>query len=60
MLDLDDEIIAVTKEWVEKAENDFDSATILMRARTRRPLESICFHVQQCVEKYLKSLLIIN
>lgn len=60
MLGPDDETIIVASEWVNKAEKDFDAATILMRARTSRPLEPICFHVQQCVEKYLKKLLIIN
>lgn len=60
MLGPDYETITVAREWIEKAEKDFDAATILMRARKQRPLEPICFHVQQCVEKYLKTLLIVN
>jgi HEPN domain-containing protein len=60
MLDSDDETISVAREWVEKAEEDFEAATVLMRTRKQRLLEPICFHVQQCVEKYLKTLLIVN
>jgi HEPN domain-containing protein len=60
MLGLDNETINVAREWVEKAEKDFDTATVLMRMRKQRLLEPICFHAQQCVEKYLKTLLIVN
>ena len=45
-----------TREWVKKAENDFETALALTR-RKRLLTESICFHCQQCVEKYLKARL---
>ena len=46
------------KEWLEKAEEDFEAAKTIMKRR-RRPLPSIvCFHCQQAAEKYLKALLI--
>jgi HEPN domain-containing protein len=47
---------AATREWVSKAEEDFLAAVDLSRRRT--PLwSSVCFHAQQCAEKYLKSRL---
>lgn len=45
-----------TREWVKKAENDFETAAALMR-RKKILGDSICFHCQQCVEKYLKARL---
>ena len=46
----------LTKEWVQKAENDFQAAEQLARATP--PLhETVCFHCQQCADKYLKALL---
>jgi len=44
-----------TREWVAKAEEDFLSATDLARRRKRPVWNSICFHAQQCAEKYLKA-----
>jgi HEPN domain-containing protein len=48
---------AATREWVSCAEEDFDVATALMRRRTKTAANSIGFHCQQCVEKYLKARL---
>lgn len=45
------------REWVRCAEEDFDVASTLLCRRTRTPANSICFHAQQCVEKYLKARL---
>lgn len=46
-----------TMEWIEKAEADFDVVVVLRRSRKRRRYDAICFHCQQCVEKYLKARL---
>ena len=46
-----------TREWVRCAEEDFDVAVALMRRRTKTAANSIGFHCQQCVEKYLKGRL---
>ncbi len=48
---------ADTKEWLRFAEEDFDVASALMRRRTRTAANTIGFHCQQCVEKYLKARL---
>jgi HEPN domain-containing protein len=45
-----------TAEWVSKAEDDRLAARTLNRSAT--PLHDVvCFHCQQCAEKYLKGLL---
>ena len=45
----------ITREWVAKAEEDFLSATDLARRRKTPLWNSVCFHAQQCAEKYLKA-----
>ena len=43
-------------EWIEKAEEDYNGAKWLQQSPN--PLHNaICFHVQQCIEKYLKAWL---
>jgi HEPN domain-containing protein len=46
---------AATREWVEKAEADYAAALLLRRSRKRYTRDIVCFHLQQCVEKYLKA-----
>jgi len=43
--------------WVKKAEEDYETAISLARKRHSVP-NSVCFHCEQCIEKYLKALLI--
>lgn len=45
----------LTREWVEKAEGDFATATRERRARKAPNYDAACFHAQQCAEKYLKA-----
>ncbi len=46
----------MAKEWVEKAEGDYKAANV--QWATNDPVyDDICFHAQQCVEKYLKAWL---
>lgn len=47
----------LTQEWIDKAEADFSTAERELRARKRLNYDSVCFHAQQCVEKYLKARL---
>ena len=49
---------AVTREWVDKAEEDFSVAAGLSRRRKNRAPNVQSFHCQQCVEKYLKARLV--
>jgi len=47
----------LTREWVEKAEGDLDTALRELRARKRPNFNAACFHAQQLAEKYLKAWL---
>lgn len=47
----------LTAEWVQKAEDDFVVAQKMYRARKRPVYDAVCFHAQQCAEKYLKAYL---
>jgi len=56
MSDQDDRLLMVRK-WIEKAEHDLQTAAHSLKLGKAGPTDTICFHVQQCVEKYLKALL---
>ena len=47
----------LTHEWVEKAEGDFRTASREWRVRKAPNYDAVCFHAQQCIEKYLKARL---
>jgi HEPN domain-containing protein len=47
----------VVAEWVSKAEGDFLTAGRELRARKAPNYDAVCFHAQQCAEKYLKAVL---
>ncbi|MGA2441998.1 MAG: HEPN domain-containing protein [Tepidisphaeraceae bacterium] len=42
---------------MQKAEGDYDVVLLLLRSRKRTRYDPMCFHCQQCVEKYLKARL---
>ena len=46
-----------TLEWVAKAEGDFATMERECRARKSPNYDAVCFHAQQCAEKYLKARL---
>jgi HEPN domain-containing protein len=48
---------AQTRQWVQKAEADYDAVLLLRRSRKRSRFDTIRFHCQQCAEKYLKARL---
>ena len=47
----------LTAEWVSKAEGDFNVMERESRVRKDPSFDGICFHAQQCAEKYLKARL---
>ena len=53
-----DAIVAVVREWIHKAENDLQAASQILTLGKDAPTDTICFHAQQCVEKYLKAVLV--
>lgn len=48
----------ITVEWVAKAEGDFAVMQRETRARKNPNYDAICFHAQQCDEKYIKAMLV--
>ncbi len=45
--------------WIQKAEDDYEAGKLLMQ--TPSPITWIvCFHMQQCAEKYLKAYLVFH
>lgn len=47
----------VAAQWVEKAEHDLRNAEHTLTLGEDCPYDTVCFHAQQCAEKYLKALL---
>ena len=47
----------LSQEWVDKAEGDFHTALRESRVRKAPNYDAVCFHSQQCAEKYLKAYL---
>jgi HEPN domain-containing protein len=46
-----------TREWIEKAESDYQLALSLLRRRKTTFCDQACFHAQQSAEKFLKARL---
>lgn len=51
------EVLAIVRQWIEKADNDLKNAEYTLRMIDDCPFDTVCFHAQQCIEKYLKALL---
>ncbi len=47
---------AIVREWIGKAEGDYRLALLGMKADDPSIYDGVCFHCQQCIEKYLKAL----
>jgi HEPN domain-containing protein len=47
----------LTKEWIEKAEGDYHTALREVYAENFQNWDAVCFHAQQCIEKYMKARL---
>lgn len=47
-------------QWIEKAEHDLGNAEYTLTIFEDCPFDTVCFHAQQCVEKYLKGWLIFK
>lgn len=47
-----------TTEWVQKAEGDMNTAQREFAVQDEPNHDAVCFHAQQCAEKYLKARLI--
>ena len=47
----------ITAEWITKAEGDFATAERELGVTISPNYDAVCFHAQQCAEKYLKARL---
>ena len=56
----DDAVARVAKEWIARAEDDWVTASHVLKLGKDCPTGSVCFHAQQCVEKYLKAVHVLN
>lgn len=54
------EVLSEVCRRVEKAENDLRNAGYVLGLADDCPTDTVCFHCQQCAEKYLKALLIFR
>lgn len=52
------EKLQLVRQWIDKAESDYRSFQFLLKMEEDCPWDSVCFHSQQCVEKYLKARLV--
>jgi HEPN domain-containing protein len=50
--------LEVVKQWTKRADNDLKVAEHTLKITRNCPTEIVCFHSQQCVEKYLKAYLV--
>jgi len=51
------DLLHLLRQWVIKVENDLRNAEHTLTIENDCPLDTVCFHAQQCAEKYIKSLL---
>jgi HEPN domain-containing protein len=52
-----DKTAVVAREWATKADNDLKTAAHTLKLGDKCPTDTVCFHAQQCVEKYLNAFL---
>lgn len=46
--------------WINKAERDWRSVLLEYSVEMDANLDAVCFHAQQCAEKYLKARLVLS
>jgi HEPN domain-containing protein len=50
-------MLPITSEWISKAEADFGTLQREIQVVDYPNYDGVCFHAQQCAEKYLKGRL---
>ena len=53
-----EQVVTVIREWVQRAESDLKTARHTLKLGKECPADTVCFHAQQVVEKYLKAVLV--
>lgn len=54
------EVLEIVRQWTIKAEHDLKTAEHTLTLEEECPYDTVCFHAQQCVEKYFKALLTLH
>ena len=54
------EAIQLVRQWIAKAQEDIQTVDSLLRFPEECPAGVVCFHSQQCIEKYVKALLVLH
>jgi len=52
------ELLLRVRQWVQSAENDLRTAGHMLTLEKDCPFDVVCFHAQQCAEKYIKAFLV--
>jgi len=52
------EVADLARQWMQKADNDLLNAEHTLHLTENCPHDTVCFHSQQCVEEYLKAVLV--
>ncbi len=56
-----EERLRLVRQWVEKADHDLQNAEHTLTLHDDEcPFDTVCFHAQQCAEKYLKGWLVYH
>ncbi len=53
-----DNVLSVVRDWIGKAENDLKTAAHTLELGEDCPTDTVSFHAQQCIEKYVKAMLV--
>lgn len=48
-------MLPTTKEWVSKAEADYDVVCLLLRSRKKSRFDPLCFYAQQCESSWVEN-----
>lgn len=51
-------VLQVVREWIVMADHDLTAAAQILKLGKAAPTETVGFHAQQCIEKYLKAILV--
>ena len=50
------DLLRTVLQWVEKAEHDLLNVEHTLTLEEDGPFDTVCFHAQQCAEKYIKAI----
>lgn len=55
-----EQVNQVVAEWVVKAEHDFVAAVDMLKLGRACLTDIACFHAPQCIEKYIKAVMVLE